>query len=414
MPEIDPAVQEAIDAAGAIRRHRLGPRQRGLVLLMTPGLAFFYGGMIRSKSVLNMLMMSFIAIGVVSVLWVLYGYSLTFGGDVGTPASSATSTTSGLQGITTSERHQRALPDYVFVAFQLMFAIITLALISGAIADRAKFGAWIVFVGPVGHGRVLPGRPLGLRLRHARGGRHRRRRRRVGDTAGTGGWIVSKLGASTSPVAPRCTSTPVRRRSPSRSCSASAAAGRVTPMRPHNLPLVLLGAGLLWFGWFGFNAGSALGANGLARPGVRQHAGRHGRRGARLDRRRRSCATATRRRSASPPAPSPAWSRSPPPARSVTPARRGRGRPRRRRRLRLAVSLKYRLGFDDSLDVVGVHLVGGIVGSLIIGLLATRRRPAAPVDGLLYGGGLDLLGKQAVAVVAVAGVLVRASPSSSA
>src|SRR4028119_1245598 len=115
-----------------------------LVLLMTPGLAFFYGGMVRAKSVLNMMMMSFIAMAVVPVLWVLYGYSVTFDTDLGSGLLGGFDKV-GLQNVT-MESLSGTLPEYVFIAFQVMFAIITVALISGAIADRAKFGAWALFV----------------------------------------------------------------------------------------------------------------------------------------------------------------------------------------------------------------------------------------------------------------------------
>ena len=186
-----------------------------LVLLMTPGLALFYGGMVRAKSVLNMMMMSFGALALISVLWVLYGYSIAFGDDVGAGLLGNPGEFFGLAGLmedTTSE--EGGLPAMAFVGFQAVFAIITVALISGAIADRARFGAWMVFAGvwatvvyfPVAHWvfdftRTTTGPYARRRLDRQRPARR-----------------------STSPAAPPCTSTPVRRASPWPSCSASAAA----------------------------------------------------------------------------------------------------------------------------------------------------------------------------------------------
>ncbi len=241
-----------------------------LVLLMTPGLAFFYGGMVRAKGVLNMLMMSISAMGVVTVLWVLYGYSLAFGNDVGNlfgdPAQYF-----GLKGLIGGNAAEAivadpsagieaadavniplagTIPQLVFVAFQLMFAIITVALISGAVADRLKFGSWLVFAGlwatfvyfPVAHWVFAFD----------------------GFTGETGGWIANKLKAIDF-----AGGTAVHINSGAAGLALALVLGRrkgwpTTPMRPHNLPFVMLGAGLLWFGWYGFNAGSALSSNGIA------------------------------------------------------------------------------------------------------------------------------------------------------
>ena len=172
-----------------------------LVLLMTPGLAFFYGGMVRSKSVLNMMMMSFGAHGLVGILWVLYGYSLAFGNDIGGGLLGNPFEAGGLEGLVgsytgnASTRSGRSR-SWCSSASRPMFAIITLALISGAIADRIKFGAWLLFIGALGDRRVLPGGPLGVRVR-----RRDRRRRRLDRQR--------RSGRSTSPAAPPCTSTPV-------------------------------------------------------------------------------------------------------------------------------------------------------------------------------------------------------------
>ena len=221
-----------------------------LVLLMTPGLAFFYGGMVRVKSVLNMMMMSFAAISVVSVIWVLYGYSLAFG-DSGSPWIGTFTLSSFSESINsvTANGAVYPIPTLVFAAFQLMFAIITPALISGAIADRAKFTSWVVFVAlwvsivyfPVAHWVFDFG----------------------GETTDGAGWLAGQG------VLDFAGGTAVHINAGAAGLALALVLGKRVgfkkePMRPHSLPLVLLGAGLLWFGWFGFNAGSALGANGTA------------------------------------------------------------------------------------------------------------------------------------------------------
>ena len=248
-----------------------------LVLLMTPGLAFFYGGMSRSKSVLNMMMMSFSAIGVVSVLWVIYGYAIAFGN---TKAGGLFSWNSDLVGLdaliqnlgnTTSDTTDQivqtgGLPDIVFAGFQLMFAVITVALISGAVADRMKFGSWMVFMVlwatlvyfPVAHW-VFGFGVLGGDEEFEPGAGAA-----SGFVADSGGWIVNRLGALD-----LAGGTAVHINAGAAALALIIVLGKrkgfgKEAMRPHNLPLVMIGAGLLWFGWFGFNAGSAFGANGLA------------------------------------------------------------------------------------------------------------------------------------------------------
>jgi Amt family ammonium transporter len=347
-----------------------------LVLLMTPGLAFFYGGLVRAKSVLNMMMMSFIAMAIVPVLWVLYGYSMAFDTDLGSGLLGGFDKV-GLQSVT-MESLSGTLPEYVFVAFQVMFAIITVALISGAVADRAKFGAWAVFV-------VLWASLVYFPVAHWV----------FAFDDGNGGWIADRLQAIDF-----AGGTAVHINAGAAALALTFVLGRRIgfkrdPMRPHNVPFVLLGAGLLWFGWFGFNAGSAVGANGLAGLAfvnttvatssavlgwllvevVRdKHATSVGGASgavAGLVAITPACAAV-----------SPLGSIAVGLIAGVLCA--------------LAVGLKYKLGYDDSLDVVGVHLVGGVVGCLLIGLLATE-------GGLFYGDGLELLGKQAVAIVAVMG-----------
>ncbi len=365
-----------------------------MVLFMTPGLAFFYGGMTRSKSVLNMLMMSFSAIGIVSILWVLYGYSLAFAPDAGGGLIGNLDLL-GLKSITT-DSVTNGLSDFVFVAFQMMFAIITLALISGAVADRMKFGSWVLFsilwvsivYFPVAHWvfnfGVAQYDSSGAFTEYA---------------ANTGGWIVQRLGALDF-----AGGTAVH-------INAGAAAlalilvlgvrkgfGR-DPMRPHNLPLVMIGTGILWFGWFGFNAGSALGANGLAglamvNTQVATAAGLVAWIG--VERLRDGHATTLGAASgavAGLVAITPACGAVTPVGAILVGLAAGG-------LCAFAVTLKHRMGYDDALDVVGVHLVGGLTGTLIIGLLASDTSTGGP-RGLFYGGGLDLLGKQAIAAGAV-------------
>jgi ammonium transporter, Amt family len=359
-----------------------------LVLLMTPGLAFFYGGMVRAKSVLNMLMMSIATIGVVSILWVLFGFSLSFG-------DGGNGLIGGLSDIGLGDAFDKVaingaeypIPLLVFAAFQLMFAIITPALISGAIADRAKFGAWVVFVAawvtviyfPVAHWVFA-----------------------FGDADGNGAGWLAKMG-----VLDFAGGTAVHVNAGAAGLALALVLGKRVgwkrdPMRPHSLPLVMLGASLLWFGWFGFNAGSALGANGGAslvfmntqvatasavlgwlvveklRDGHATTLGAASGAVAGLVAITPSCASLS-------------------PVGSIALGLLAGAL------CALAVSLKYRFGFDDSLDVVGVHLVGGAFGSIAIGFLAAPHTVSG-ATGLLYGGGMDgleLLGKQALAVVAV-------------
>jgi len=361
-----------------------------LVLLMTPGLALFYGGMVRAKSVLNMMMMSFGALGLISVLWVLYGYSMAFGNDVGGGLVGNLDFI-GLEGLLAAdplggvEGEVAGIPPLAFVGFQAVFAIITVALISGAIADRAKFGAWMLFAGiwatvvyfPVAHWVFAFD----------------------GYTAEIGGWIANDLKA-----VDFAGGTAVHINAGAAGLALALVLGKrigfgKEPMRPHNLTLVMLGAGLLWFGWFGFNAGSALGAgstaalawiNTLAATAAASLAWLA------VEKIRDGHATSLGAASgvvAGLVAITPACASVNPVGAIAIGAIAGG-------LCALAVGLKFRFGYDDSLDVVGVHLVGGIVGTVLIGVFATADAPAA-VDGLLYGGGIDQLGRQAVAAGAV-------------
>jgi Amt family ammonium transporter len=378
-----------------------------LVLLMTPGLAFFYGGMCRSKSVLNMLMMSFSALGIVSVLWVLYGYAIAFGTD----HSGLFGWSSGLvglkdivHGVATGDPAQVVntfgLPDLAFSGFQVMFAIITVALVSGAVADRMKFSAWLVFTAvwatvvyfPVAHWVFAFGSVAG-----------------EGDTAGagasslfiadTGGWIVNRLGALDF-----AGGTAVHINAGAAALALVLVLGKrkgfgKEAMRPHNLPLVMIGAGLLWFGWFGFNAGSALGANGLASLAFMNT--------------NVAAATAlvawivTERIRDGHYTTLGAASGAVAGLVAITPAC-GAVNPVGAILVGLAagvicclaLGLKSKLGYDDALDVVGVHLVGGLVGTLMIGVVADQEF-AAGYKSILDGGSFELLGKQALAAGAV-------------
>jgi Amt family ammonium transporter len=347
-----------------------------LVLLMTPGLAIFYGGMVRTTGVLNMIMMSFISIPLVTVAWLLVGYTLAFSQD-GAGGLVGNLRRVGMLGINPDTTHG-PVPELLFATFELAFAIITAALVSGAIADRAKFAAWVVFVpvwaiavySVVAHWVWGPGGWLA----------------KMGVLDYAGGLVVEIVsGASALALAlvlgPRI-------------------GFKKDAMRPHNLPFVLLGVGLLWFGWFGFNAGSALAANGAAaaiflntlvagclgmlgwlvvervRDGKPTTFGAASGVVAGLVAITPSCGTVNTLGSA------------------VVGLAAGVV-------CSFAVGAKFRFNYDDSLDVVGVHFVGGVVGVSLIGLLATAVMTSGP-RGLFYGGGLGQLGKQALAIVVVA------------
>lgn len=361
-----------------------------LVLLMTPGLAFFYGGMVRAKSALNMMMMSIIALGIVSVLWVIYGFKLTFGYEANSEWYGAFSL-SGLGDVVNELANNGGvypIPLLVFAAFQLMFAVITPALISGAIADRTKFVSWGIFVAiwvtvvyfPVAHWVFAFGN-------------------KEGDTVTGAGFLAARG------VQDFAGGTAVHINAGAAALALAIVLGRRigwqrSPMRPHSLPLVLLGAGLLWFGWFGFNAGSALGANavaGLAFINTQVAAG-----GALLgwiltEKFRDGHPTTLGAASgavAGLVAITPACAFVAPWAAVVIGFIAGAV-------CALAVGLKYKLGYDDALDVVGVHLVGGIIGSLAIGFFGSSAVNSLGLDGLFYGGGTALLVKQALGVVLV-------------
>jgi Amt family ammonium transporter len=351
---------------------------------MTPGLAIFYGGMVRAKSALNMMMMSFAAMGITTIIWVLYGYSLAFGKSQGGLIGSLDhlGLASTLDQVTGPEGHQ--IPVLAFAMFQLTFAIITVALLSGAIADRAKYGSWVIFVAvwitlvylPVAHWAFAA-------------------------QNGEGGWIIDKLKALDF-----AGGTVVEINSGAAALALALVLGKRDgfkrdPMRPHNMPLVLLGAGMLWFGWFGFNAGSALSAGSLAATAMintQIATAAAAMTWVAYEKKRDGKATTLGVASGAVAG-----------AVAITPAC-GYLNPLGALILGLiagvasawAVTRKYKFGYDDSLDVVGVHGVGGILGMLAIGLIATVTANAAGADGLLVGGGTTQLTRQVIAILAVA------------
>ena len=355
-----------------------------LVLLMTPGLALFYGGMVRAKSVLNMMLMSMITIGIVSVLWVIYGFKLAFGYKDNSQWYGEFSL-SGLGSAVnelTNNGGAYPIPLLAFAAFQLMFAIITPALISGAIADRTKFTAWAVFVTfwstlvyfPVAHWVFAFGN-------------------KVGDTVTGAGFLAARG------VEDFAGGTAVHINAGAAGLALAIVLGRrigwrKESMRPHSMPLVLVGAGLLWFGWFGFNAGSALGANGVAALALlnTQVAAAAAALGWLLvEKIRDGHPTSLGVASgvvAGLVAITPACAFVAPWAAVLIGLFAGIF-------CALAVGLKYLFNFDDSLDVVGVHLIGGLWGCLSIGFFGSSSINSLGLDGLFYGGGATLLGKQA-------------------
>ncbi|OJV83019.1 MAG: ammonium transporter [Cellulomonas sp. 73-92] len=371
-----------------------------IVLMMTvPALAFFYGGMVRAKSVLNMLMMNYIAAGIVGFVWLLWGYSMAFG----------TATTGinqffgnpfqffGLQGLVESAADGSAssfsplattgVPAFTVVAFQVTFAVITVALITGAIADRMKFGAWIAFT-------VIWATIVYFPLAHMVW---------AGGFLGVGGFISQHL------------STPIDFAGGTVVHIDAGAAGLALalllgkrkgwpkePMRPHNLPYVMLGAALLWVGWFGFNAGSEGAADGTASRAwlntfVATCVAMIG--WLATEKLRDGHATSLGAASgivAGLVAITPAASSVDTWGAMVVGLVAGV-------LCAIAIGIKYKFGFDDALDVVGVHLVGGLTGTVLIGFLATNNQgawyPTGAKNGLLYGGGFTQLITQIVAAL---------------
>jgi len=352
-----------------------------LVLLMTPALAFFYGGLVKTKSVVSMMMLSFGSLALIGVLWVLYGYAIAFSnggtdtfygidGVIGIDTANI-----GLEGLLTVP-DGAAYPPLAFAAFQGGFAIITVALISGAIADRARFGAWLVFAGIWATIVYFPVANWVFNFTVEDG--------KIVD----GGWLVYNIG-----VIDFAGGTAVHIAAGSAGLALAIILGKRIGFakgisKPHNVPLVLLGAGLLWFGWFGFNAGSELAADGIAsqafintmaapaaavigwllveriKDGKATSVGAASGAVAGLVAITPACAALT-----------PLWAIVLGLVAGVLCA--------------LAIELKFKWGFDDSLDVVGIHLLGGIIGTLFIGFFASG-------VGLIFSGSFEQLGKQAL------------------
>lgn len=354
-----------------------------LVLLMTPALALFYGGMVRARTVLNMMLMAFGAMAVVAIAWTLFGYSIAFGDDIGGLFGNPLQFF-GLGGDDSqSVLAGSGVPFLVGAGFQMTFAIISAALISGAIADRVRMRSWLVFVAvwvlvvyaPLAHmvwgGGLLshdgPFSVIASPIDFAGG-------TVVHINAGVAALVLALV------VGPRI-------------------GFGTTPMKPHNLPLVMLGAALLWFGWFGFNAGSAGTADataGLAWVNTTVATAAAALGWLAVEKLREGHVTSLGAASgvvAGLVAITPA-------AADVSPLGAISLGVITGVLCALSLRLKYRFGFDDSLDVVGIHLVGGLSGTILIGLYATD-------GGLLYGGGLALLVVQAL--VAVVAMLISAA-----
>ncbi len=337
-----------------------------LVMLMTPALGFFYGGLVRKKNVLSTIMHSFFTLAVVSVVWMLWGYTLAFGPDVGGAGIIGGLDWFGLNNVTgINTNYAPTIPHQLFMMFQMMFAVITPALITGAFAERKRFKAFAVFI-------VLWVTIVYAPIAHW-----------VWGVEGTPGWIKS-LGALDF-----AGGTVVHIASGVAALVAALVMGKrlglgKDEMEAHDVPMVVLGAGLLWFGWFGFNAGSALQANELA---VSAFTVTH------LSAAMGALTWATL-----------SWMRQGAPSVlgaaagavaglvSITPAS-GYVNPQGALIIGFgagafcyfAVILKSRFGFDDALDVFAVHGVGGIWGAIATGLFATKTVNAAGNDGLFYG-----------------------------
>ena len=353
-----------------------------LVLFMTPGLALFYGGMVRAKNALAMLLKNYIAMGIVTITWVLIGYTLAFGPDIGGGWLGNLDFV-GLKDVSnvipeggTGAIHGATVPDSVIMVFQMMFAIITPALITGAIAERMKFTAWAIFIAIWS---VVVYAPMAHWVWSANGFIFKD----IKAVDFAGGTVVH-INAGAAALAMVLILGP-------------RIGFRREVIRPHSLPLTLLGAGILWFGWFGFNGGSSFGANALGANAfvtTQIAAGVAGTVWALMEHMRHGKATTLGFASgavAGLVAITPAAGFVGPMGAIAIGAAAGVI-------CFLALQIKFMLNLDDALDVIAVHLVGGILGSLMVGLLADAELNPASKDGLFYGGGVDQLWRQAAAV----------------
>ena len=343
-----------------------------LVMVMTPGVALFYGGMVRRKNVLGMLMQSFVVLGIATVIWMLYGYSLAFGPDIGHLIGSLKWSFLDGVGLEPAPTYSSTIPHQLYMAFQMMFAVLTPALITGAFAERFKFKSFIVFIAvwltivycPIAHWVWGQGGWIG----------------NLGGLDFAGGLVVHIASGTSAFAAILILGT--------------RSGYKKEAMPPHNLPITFIGASILWIGWFGFNAGSALSASGLA---VSAFVVTHIAAGAALlawmiaewlYRGKPTVLGAVSGAVAGLVAITPA-------AGFVTPISA----------LFIgiaggvvcffAVNLKERFGYDDSLDVIGVHGVGGITGAILTGIFATT---LVNPDGA--NGGVELLKIQTISVLA--------------
>jgi len=336
-----------------------------MVMLMTPGLALFYGGMVRSKNVLATIMQSFLCLGIVSILWVLFGYSLAFGPDV--KGLIGDLSWAGLQGVgTTPGSYAPTIPHLLFCAFQLMFAVITPALITGAFAERIKFTAYLAFT-------VLWTTLVYFPICHWVWG---------------GGWMGAHGGMDFAG------GTVIHINSGAAALVAALMVGKRQgwgrePFHPHNLGMTLLGAGILWFGWFGFNAGSALSAGEIATVAFFTTQIASGAAAVSwiamewLTQGRPTTLGAASGAIAGLVAITPASGFVSPMSGLVIGLVAGA-------LCYFAVLQKSKLGYDDALDVVGVHGVGGLWGALATGIFASTAINPAGKNGLLYGNPAQL------------------------
>ncbi|MBU8824440.1 ammonium transporter [Mycolicibacterium goodii] len=352
--------------------------------LMIPGLALFYGGMVSVKSSTNMMMMTFGAVAVVGLLWVLFGFSMVFGTSYGGLVGSFTEF-AGLKDLLDPMTTVDGLPISLFAVFQALFAAITVALISGAVADRMKFGAWMVFAA---FWAVLVYFPVAHWVFAFDG--------TVTENS-VGGWIANRLGA-----VDFAGGTAVHINAGAAALALAIVLGKSAMFgrrKPHNVPLTLLGAGMLWAGWYAFNGGSALSAgNSAAIVMVTTFVATCAAVLAWLAVEKIRTGHVTGVGAASGAitglvAITPACGAVTPIGAIFVGGIAGAV-------CVYAVGLKDKFGYDDSLDVVGVHLVGGLIGTLLIGFFASEGMPNG-INGLFYGGGLEQLWKQAVAAGAV-------------